>query len=306
MLNAIVGLAPAFRASLAEEDDDTAAGYSRIFVEAAETYLSRIARGMSDALPLVDILLACSAHKDLEVAQHTWAFWSDLAFTLSLTEIHNYAHHFVPLFARLVQVVAEHLRYPADTAQWTAAQYDDFSMFRHSVGDTLRDCATVLGGAALLGHIKALLESTLSSGANGGAQSWQHVEAVLFALRASASVISTSDYDALGPLMDMILSPAMPTNSKIKYTIVLIIARYAEWTTSHPEYIQAQLTCVFAGFDDEEAAAAAARAIKDLGTYCAPLMTPFLETLLQFHETRVASLRPVDQVEVVEGLGTRK
>lgn len=43
-------------------------------------------------------------------------------------------------YARLIDVMIKHLRYPPNLSEWTAKERDEFREFRHVIGDVLKDC----------------------------------------------------------------------------------------------------------------------------------------------------------------------
>ena len=62
----------------------------------------------------------------------------------------------------------------------------------------------------------------------------------------------------------MKILPELPDHPKIRYAATLVISRYTQWTSEHPEYIPHQLTYVSSGFEIPEVSSAAALALKHL------------------------------------------
>ena len=61
-----------------------------------------------------------------------------------------------------IDVIIGQLSYPLDSENWTAERKDDFSGFRHHVGDTLKDCCSVVGSEACLRQVLQRLEIELA------------------------------------------------------------------------------------------------------------------------------------------------
>lgn len=106
----------------------------------------------------------------------------------------------------------------------------------------------------------------MSQMASGKTNNWQAIEAPLFALRAMCMEVSTKENTVLPQIMAML--PQLPQHPKVRYAVILVMGRYAEWTNNHPELIQYQLQYVSAGFEDKESVAAATQTFRDLCKFC--------------------------------------
>jgi len=199
-------------------------------------------------------------------------------------------------------VVVEHLKYPVDLIQgWTAEQRDDFKEFRHVVGDTLKDCCAVVGGQQALQLVYSFLISELQQNP-AAASSWQNIEAGLFAIRSMASGIDMNDSVVLPQVMELILSPAFPSHPKVRYTVTLILGRYASWSKNYPAFLQTEIQYIINGFADDEVAAASALALKHLTKACDILLAGSLSSLLDFHAQAAEKLRFEDILEITEAI----
>ncbi len=98
---------------------------------------------------------------------------------------------------------------------------------RVAVGDTLIDCATVLGGGRMLQLlVEPLLE--LSKQVTGGAAfDWRTAEAALYCIRAVHRCAPLPG----DPLMTSLFSslPMLPAVPQLQYTVALTIGAYSDW-----------------------------------------------------------------------------
>lgn len=100
----------------------------------------------------------------------------------------------------------------------------------------------------------------------------------------------------------MALLPQLPQHPKIRYAVILVMGRYAEWTNCHPDYISYQLQYISSGFEDKESVAAAAQTLRDLCKYCAPHLVAFLPDLHSFYMNIIRLLPYQDRRQVIEAV----
>ncbi len=114
----------------------------------------------------MDALIEICNYDDLDVVQITFNFWYYIAEMLTLdtstsqpssTAVNNIGNSaaLAPLsleqraakkaewrdtYAKLIDIMIKHLRYPPILTEWTAKERDEFREFRHVIGDVLKDC----------------------------------------------------------------------------------------------------------------------------------------------------------------------
>lgn len=230
-----------------QDDPDKIKGFTKVLAEAGEWYAPLVAQHPDFFLPIVQALATCTKCDDLEVVQLTFSFWYKLSKGLQKAPATDKISPFIDVFAGLVDTIFQHLRYPDDFASLTAQERDEFREFRHSIGDTLKDCCSVLGTNACL---QRALESMSQEMAKGNDASWQAIEAPLFAMRSMGSRVDPKDDQVLPLIMDMM--PKLPAHPKIRYAAILVIGRYTEWTNEHPQHIPFQLDYLSNGFGDAD------------------------------------------------------
>ena len=246
------------------EDSDKIRGLARVFAEAGETYRGLILHHTETFFPLVKAIGHCSAHPDLDVVPITFPFWMRLA--QSIGKKPSVSPLFHEAYQSLMSIIIQHLHFPTTAISQTSQEAENFRHFRHVMGDTLKDCCVVLGADACLMTAYGLVTNALSR--DPSTLSWQEVEAPLFSMRSMGAEVDSDDEKVVPKIMELI--PNLPNHPRIQYATLLLIARYTEWTSKHPDYLPTQLQYVSAGFDspEEDVQMAAGQALKYLCQDC--------------------------------------
>ncbi|CAA7258638.1 unnamed protein product [Cyclocybe aegerita] len=287
----------ALKAYLAKDKDDPEKirGYARIFSEAGETYRSLLLHHTETFFPLVEAIGECSAYSDLDIVPITFPFWMRLAQILGKRP--SISPLFIEAFKSLMTVIINHLHFPPELSSLKGQEADNFRAFRHVMGDTLKDCCFVLRTETCLLAAYQQVASAVARNA-----SWQEIEAPLFAMRSMGAEIDPDDDNAVPKIMDLI--PNLPNHPRVRYAALLIVARYTEWISAHPQYISFQLQYISSGFEDSdpEVCAAAGQALKYLCQDCKQHLTEFLPTLHTFLKTTGPKLAQDDRRQVYEAI----
>ncbi|KAI8086442.1 armadillo-type protein [Halteromyces radiatus] len=285
----------------ATEDVDKMRNYCRMFIEAGEAYVSLIAQQPENFNILLDGIISCTAFDDLDIAKMTFKFWYELTNTLTTPHYQNAIPRFYNYFDQLVDIIINHLHYPEDFNDWTAAERDEFRDFRHEMGDTLKDCCRILTPQKCLfkpmAHLSKLLTTTDPSSTPS---TWQQIEAPIFSLRAMGSEVPADEHEVMPQIMEFLSK--LPDHPKIRYAATLVISRYSFWTREHPQFITYQLNFISSGFQNEEVAAASALALKHLCKDCSELLIDFIGELHPFYINVVKTLPFQDALEVTEAI----
>lgn len=244
-------------------DPEKIKGYARIFSEAGETYRLLILQHTETFFPLVEAIGQCAAYPDLDIVPITFPFWTRLSQTMGKKS--SISPLLLDAYKSLMNVMIRHLHFPPDSTPLSGQESETFRSFRHVMGDTLKDCCVVLKTETCILATHDLITAALSRGTD---VSWQDLEAPLFALRAMGAEIDPNDNTAVPKVMDLILN--LPSHPSIRYAVIMVIARYTEWTNAHPEYIPAQLSYISSGFEDPESqtSAGAGQALRYLCQDC--------------------------------------
>lgn len=265
VIELIVPQVIALRPKLAEnkDDPDKVRGFARVFTEAGETYRSLLLHHTETFFPIVEAIGECSAYHDLDIVPITFHFWMRLAQNIGKKP--SVSPLFLDAYKALMGVMIRHLHFPAEMTVLSGQEADTFRQFRHVMGDTLKDCCYVLGADVCLMAAYDMITVALSQGTN---ISWQEIEAPLFSMRSMGAEVDPNENKAVGKILDLI--PTLPPHPKIRYAALLIISRYTEWLSKHPDYIPSQLQYISSGFEDAEPEvnAAAGQALRYLCQDC--------------------------------------
>lgn len=282
------------------DDEDVLRGICRIFTEAGEAYTQLVAKHFEAFHEILEGILECIAYKDLDIVKMTFNFWYGLAELLSQHQYENSKPKFQGIFSRLETIIIQHLRYPDDLNSWTASEKDEFRDFRHEMGDVLKDCCLVLGVRQALEQPCCVLEGQIQDVLSGKSVAWQDVEAPLFSFRTMGSMVDDGESQVMPRIMALLTK--LPDHPKIRYAATLVIGRYTQWTSKHPEFLQYQLSFISNGFAEEQVVAASAMALKYFCKDCKHLLVDFLPQLHSFYVTSHKALSSVDLFEVTEAL----
>ena len=310
----LMSLRPKIAEAAESGDQDTYKGYTRLFSEAGEHWVVMIARLPDEFRGLVEIILECCARdSDREAISLTFLFWYEFKQMITLEKYAVARDQFTNIFAKLVDVMIRHLQFPipegvdeSDLFDGDREQEEKFREFRHQMGDVLKDCCEVISVTECLGKAFVLIKQWVS---NYGAQAtnrsvahWQELEAPLFAMRAMGRMVSPEEDDVLHQVIPLMVQ--IPDHEKLRFQAIMALARYTEWTSQHPEFLQSQLNFVMAGFKHEskEVVKAAALAFRFFGTDCRKLLADHVTQLHGFYESVLDDLPTVSQEEITEGV----
>ncbi|OMJ20908.1 hypothetical protein AYI69_g6045 [Smittium culicis] len=303
-----------------DEDTDKMRGYCRIFTEAGEAWVKSMTEQPSNFRNLLESMLTVMRFPSLEVLPMTFNFWASITDSITV-RIHSASNQekemissvYFPVFNALIEIVIVHLRYPQSydgfsiesensASGWSAKDRDDFSDFRHNIGDVLKDSVKILGQELALQQPYNILAEQLSNPQQGSQPSWQIIEAPLFAIRAMGSEVDQNENVVLPKIMDLL--PRFPYHPKLRYSATLVLGRYTEWTFAHPQYIPFQLDYISSGFELKEVVAASTQALKYLCKDCNQYMVSYWKQLETFYSSvaLTSNLPDEDIIDLTEAL----
>ncbi|KDE02798.1 hypothetical protein MVLG_06657 [Microbotryum lychnidis-dioicae p1A1 Lamole] len=332
----LTALKPMLSDPVTRDDEDRMRGYCRILVEAGETYTRLIVEHQDSFAPLVEAIAECAAYDNLEVVGITLRFWYRLSQGLGRSKgdasgsstpngasgrgtSATTSQTILSVFSQLVGTIIRHLHYPDDDAALVGEERDQFRAFRHDIGDTLKDCCSVLGAIACLRQSYEQITSALSAASlpstpglvTGSASTtpatrpttpspvkWQDLEAPLFSMRSMGAQVDVHDSEIMPAILKLVTS--LPAHPKIRYAAILVIGRYTEWVNYHPDHIQQLLPFISSGFEqgEGEVSAAAAQAMKYLCKDCSQHLVPFLPDLHAFVQGIANKIAPEDLLDL--------
>ncbi|KAJ5927896.1 hypothetical protein N7466_006852 [Penicillium verhagenii] len=309
----LMALRPKILETAEAEDLEAFKGITRIFSEAGEAWAVLIARLPVEFRGLVEAVLECCARDwERDAVSLTFIFWYELKQYITIDRYTDSRVNFLDIFSQLVDIMVKHLEFPSpeegetDLFGGDREQEEKFRQFRHSMGDVLKDCCSVVGVTDCLGKIYQLIQQWVGKYAAQASHEhvphWQELEAPLFGLRAMGRMVDPEESTVLGQLVSLIVQ--IPDQEKVRFQAIMALARYTEWTALHPESLEAQLNYVISAFEhpSPEVIQAAALAFKFLGTDCQKLLGGHINHLHTFFLSVLDKLKPASQEEVTEGV----
>ncbi|PCH02428.1 Armadillo-like helical [Penicillium occitanis (nom. inval.)] len=309
-----LALRPKLQELAEAEDVEAFKGLTRLFAEAGEAWVVLVARMPREFRGLVESVLECCVlDKEREAVSFTFNFWFELKQYLVLDRYAEAKAAYADIFSRLVDIMIKHLEFPtpeegdsADLFDGDRAQEERFRAFRHSMGDVLKDCCAVIGVTECLmkayQQIQQWVSKYASQATHANVPHWQELEAPLFSMRAMGRMVNPEESTVLQQVIPLIVQ--IPDHEKVRFSAIMALGRYTEWTANHPETLEAQLNYVISGFQhaSQEVMGAAALAFKYLGSDCNKLLGGHIPQLHSFYESVLDKLKPPSQEEITEGV----
>lgn len=316
LLPRVLSLRPQIEQAAQQEDAELFKGITRIFAEAGESWVVLIAREPVVFQPLVESVLECAARDiDRDAIALTFIFWYELKLYLILERYIEARVQYVDVYSKLVDVMMKQLEFPTpdgpnetDLFDGDREQEEKFREFRHHMGDVLKDCCEIMGVTGCLTKVLDCIKAWMSSyGSQATATSvphWQQLEAPLFSMRAMGRMVDKDEDIILPQIMPLIVQ--IPSHEKLRFAAIMVLGRYTEWTSNHPEHLESQFTYIVSSFgtDSKEIVRAAAMAMKFFCTDCKHLLGGQVEQLQQFYNQTLDSLPAVSQEELTEGVAS--
>ncbi|KAI0478983.1 exportin 1-like protein [Xylariaceae sp. FL0804] len=314
LLPRVIALTPKIQKVVEEEDVEAYKSLTRLFSDAGMSWVVAIARETAHFRPLVDAILECAARdKDRDVIEYTFDFWYELKQYLEIERYIQARMELMDVYSKLVDILMKHLQYPESESGNEGDLFDGdreaeekFRGFRHQMGDTLKDSCQVMGVTECLTKVLNAIQSWMqqyASMANGvSVPHWQKLEAPLFAMRAMGRMVDKDENIVLPQLMPLLVQ--MPSHEKLRFATVMVLGRYTEWTSAHPDTLSPQFNYIVSSFDtgSKEIVRAAAMAIKYFCLDCKHLLGDQVLQLQQFYDQILDKLPEVSQEEITEGV----
>lgn len=309
-------LQPRIKKAAEDEDVEVYKGLTRIFAEAGEAWVVLIAREPAVFRPLVEAVLECAARDiDREAIGLTFVFWYEFKLYLVLERYIQARMQYVDVYSKLVDIMTNRLEYPSsdkandtDLFEGDREAEEKFRSFRHQMGDVLKDCCEIMGVTEcltkILKYIKDWMGSYASLASGTSVPHWQQLEAPLYSMRAIGRMVDKDEDIILPQIMPLIVQ--MPNHEKLRFTTIMVLARYTEWTANHPEFLESQFTYIVSSFstDSKEIIGAAALALKFFCNDCRHHLGGQVVQLQAFYDQTLDKLSQISQEELTEGVAS--
>jgi transportin-3 len=315
LLPRVIALKPRIAQAAEQEDAELFKGITRIFAEAGEAWVVLIAREPTVFRPLVEAVLECAARDmDRDAIALTFVFWYELKLYLILERYIEARMQYVDVYSKLVDVMLKQLEFPtpdgneSDLFDGDREAEEKFREFRHHMGDVLKDCCEIMGVTEcltkVLERIKIWTRDYASQATTTSVPHWQQLEAPLFSMRALGRMVDKDEDIILPQIIPLIVQ--IPHHEKLRFATIMVLGRYTEWTSNHPELLEAQFTYIVSSFqtDSKEIVRAAAMAMKFFCTDCKHLLSGQVVQLQQFYNQTLDKLPGISQEELTEGVAS--
>lgn len=316
LLPRIMALRPQIKQAGDQEDGEILKGLTRIFTEAGEAWVVLIARQPAVFRPIVEAILECCA-RDIErdAIAYTFVFWYELKLYLTLERYIEARVLYVDIYSQLVDIMLKLLEYPSPNDETQSDLFDGdreveekFREFRHQMGDVLKDCCEVMGVTECLAKVLEKLKSWMTRFGNQATSTyvpcWQQLEAPLFSMRAMGRMVEKDESIILPQIMPLLVQ--IPCHEKLQFATIMVLGRYTEWTSNHPELLESQFSYIVSSFqtDSKEVLRAAAMSMKYFCSDCKHLLGNQVLQLQQFYEQTLPKLPSISQEELTEGVAS--
>ncbi|KAK2630446.1 hypothetical protein QTJ16_001266 [Diplocarpon rosae] len=312
----VVALQPRIAAAEQQEDTELFKGITRIFAEAGEAWVVLIARDPLIFRPLVEAILECAARDpDRDSIALTFVFWYELKLYLILERYIEARMQYIDVYSKLVDVMLKQLEYPSADDPNSLELFDGdreaeekFREFRHHMGDVLKDCCEMMGVteclSKVLERIKAWTSSYAAMANHTSVPHWQQLEAPLFSMRALGRMVDKDEDIILPQIMPLLVQ--IPHQEKLRFATIMVLGRYTEWTSNHPELLESQFNYIVSSFqtDSKEIVRAAAMSMKFFCTDCKHHLSGQVVQLQNFYDQTLDKLPLVSQEELTEGVAS--
>ncbi|AMD22515.1 HHL255Wp [Eremothecium sinecaudum] len=284
--------------------EDIMDALTRLFVEAGEAWCVFIGKEPESFRPLVQVILVLTCkNTDLDVVKYTFPFWFNLKQMLVLERYQRQKMQYRDIYVELIKGIIKHLEYPTESFP-SKEDEDKYREFRYDMGDVLKDCTAIVGATEALTQPFEMIKSNLELYET--TSQWQKLEAPLFSLRAMGQDIPTSENVILPQIFQIICN--LQEHPKVRYAVTLVLGRYTEWTSKHPEFLEMELNYIFGGFQlDNDVAGlytAASHALMYFCQDCSSLLSGYVEQLIEFAWKIEKSVDMVCMFEVCQGLSS--
>eukprot|EP01087_Luapelamoeba_hula_P020439 TRINITY_DN6970_c0_g1_i1.p1 TRINITY_DN6970_c0_g1~~TRINITY_DN6970_c0_g1_i1.p1 ORF type:complete len:493 (+),score=49.93 TRINITY_DN6970_c0_g1_i1:312-1790(+) len=180
-IRAVLELRKLYNDALKDGNEDICEGVSKLVAQIGSEHAHTITKNdHEEYMTLVAFILECTKHPEPQVASHTFFFWCELGFLLSMQPEGPQQQPFVQAYAIVTQVLIGLCRYPADydPSKDDGDSLPELQELRTSSERAFESCWRLLK-SQYYGFVYEMLKSPSSN-------QWQTVEAVLFALQATA------------------------------------------------------------------------------------------------------------------------
>jgi transportin-3 len=297
-----------YQTAVSSDNEILARAVARVLAEMAERYVEVLKDGSTDAINMINLVIACATHPDRHVAQITYQFWYRLLKALRNEPEHRARREgaLVPCLAPLLPVFAHSARYADDCDDWDKSEEDEFRNFRmESLFDAVLDISEIVSPLRSLESLLPLLAQQIEASASKAGANWREIEGLLFVIRVFARHLPLDQEAQVANVLG--LYNRLPDAVPVRLMFTKLIGQLGAWLSRHPMYLGPLLDYTVQGLKlpKQQGGLAAAEALQDLCDDCAQHMASpqQLQGMLQIYGSMDA-LEPALQEKIVQGLGS--
>jgi hypothetical protein len=254
MLQKAITLFPKYRTAVKVDDYRVARAFCSLFSTCCEQHVGALIKEKELGIPLIKILIECSANPDQDIATLTSSFWFEFQETLINDYDERTQKEFSEAFVEFVKILRNQALIPEDIETMSTHDIDEFRAFRTTLGDSFLDAYRVINKTTL-----DILITGLQTQLNTDNNNWRAIESYLFGIwsvsEMAAIDMKLSDY--IRPIMDSF--PVLPMNKFLYQIAIKVLGEYAKWLKKHPEYIPRAIQFTMASLNEPYLASAAAK-----------------------------------------------
>ncbi|CAG9579102.1 unnamed protein product [Danaus chrysippus] len=263
LFDSVASLEESYHMAVAQEEEEKAANYARVFTELAETFLHVIIINTANGSPhyamrALELALTCVGHHDYEVAEITFNVWYCLAEEVYERDYQPFTDAFKPHIERLIEALARHCQYEPDLTQ-LPQEGDEFYEFRVKVMELIKDVVFIVGSSSVFRKMFGVLQADLP---------WEQTEAALFIMQAVGKNILPEEYEYVPKVVEAILSMPDTAHEAVRRTCLALLGELCEWVQRHPACLPACLDALVRALPRPALAPAAAAALQSICRAC--------------------------------------
>ncbi|KAH3743238.1 armadillo-type protein [Pelomyxa schiedti] len=291
------------------QDPDLAHGLTRIFVEIGETYSNFIAQGSPEVLPIVGVLLECSANNDEDISGMTWQHWHLLSRAIcslrskQAQTTPQQQQIFSGCFMKLIQLLMQHMMLPPNYETLASERQEEVKHYRrYELAHSARDAVTVITFDSTIESLSQALTVTLAH--HQTSSDWRPTEAVLYMLRSVARNCDMNSSTGTTLCQLLLQLPTLPKKDFLLYTAIMCVGRYSDFIAKNPQLLSTLYSFVVNNFGNKELASACALSFRHLCESAPAVVYTSVTSILQLYDAhQQLPLSKTDMEEFFMGVG---
>ncbi|XP_054160887.1 transportin-3-like [Oppia nitens] len=265
LLNQVYQLETAYHLAVANEDTEKVENYTKVITELAESVIDPLIINEVD-LKILDLLLTCCGHYDIEIIDITFYFW----YMFSEKIYNRRTTTFIPHCNRLMAALTKHCQLDSDCVALLDYKSDLYEL-RCRVKDLVKEMIPTIG-------IKNYINGNNIIDTLKTVNAWEVIESNLFIISCIiGQKVEPDDNQMIAEIINLVLNYTSVNQSsqhiQIYATICNILGELSDWLKSNAMYLDAVLNFLLNMIANchkiEELSSHAAQALQKIIESCA-------------------------------------